>query len=216
MVHDVLASLREPRAAARGRPRQEHRPAVVRLSGEHLRPGRVKAATGHPVATLHHGRRMHDHRRHQGKGIELQTEQEHRRLGGDQHLDLLGEGESVGGLPSGVADEMRHEHPHPFEFVRRQRCASARTRDRAGPPTRRRRPARGPTSVGGIVRTSRSSRRSLTAGAPRPAHGRRRRSTRRDGGRRRYRTGSRPPRGGRATTRCRRAVRRARSSSGGA
>ena len=107
---------------------------------------------------------MHDHRRQQRELVELQPEQEHRRLRADQHPDLLGQLEAVGGLPRGVVEERGHEHPHPLEFVGVQRAPVLEVRDRASATTCRRTRRGGRPALGGIVRTSAPSERFVVMG----------------------------------------------------
>ncbi len=52
--------------------------------------------------------------------VDVEAEQEHRGLSGDEHLDAIGQLEAVGCLPTGLMDELRDEQLHPFELLGRE------------------------------------------------------------------------------------------------
>ena len=117
VVHHVLAGSGEAGTASCGVPREDHRALVVGLTGEQLRPGRSQPAPGGMVAVQAHRGGVHDHGGELRVLVDVEPQQQHRRLGGDQHLDRVVEHEPVGRLPPRPADEPGDEQLHPVEFV---------------------------------------------------------------------------------------------------
>ncbi len=100
-------------------------------------PTRRTATAGRVLAVQANRRRMHDDRGELRVAVDLQSEQEHRCLCGDEHLDVVGQVETVGSLPPGAVEEVGHQQLHAFELAGRQqfpvlelaaRAAAARPR----------------------------------------------------------------------------------------
>ena len=87
-----------------------------------------------PIAAQPHVCRMDDDRGDIVVAVEVEAEQQHRSLGGDQHLDLFGQLESVGCLPVDRGHEARDEHLHAIEFGLAEKGPVLKTRDEFRPP----------------------------------------------------------------------------------
>ena len=99
VVHHVLAAGRETSSPPCCCPRQHDRTPIVGLAGEGLRARAPQPTADGVVAVEAHCRRMHDHGAHLRVVVDLEAEEQHRRLGRDQHADVVGQVESVGGFP---------------------------------------------------------------------------------------------------------------------
>jgi hypothetical protein len=89
----------------------------VGLAGERLGARGSQTTACGVLAVQTHGRRMHDHRRELRVLVDLQAEQQHRRLCRDQHLEVFGQLEPVRRLPSRRVEECGDERLHAIEFV---------------------------------------------------------------------------------------------------
>ena len=193
-------------------PRQHDGTAIVRLAGQRLRSRRPKPRSNSVIAVEPHRGRVHDHGRELRIFVDVQAEQQHRSLCGDQHPMVVGQLEAVGGFPSGVVEEGGDQRFHSCEFCRVEHAPVFEVAFENRMPVRIEawRVIAEPASETSEHQTvsPRRARRVQPAGSPRH-----RRSTRRGGARRRTRTGSRRPRRHRSRWRCRHRGRRGRSSS---
>jgi hypothetical protein len=117
VVHDVLAAIWKLGAAARCCPRKEHRTLVVGLPRDVAGRGGEGACAGGMRAAEPDVRRMHDHRADVVPLVDVEAQQQHGCLGGDQYLDLLGEFEPVCSFPPHRVDKPGDQHFHSSELV---------------------------------------------------------------------------------------------------